>query len=107
MVFIQLLAFGRVQDNRGKRKSARAARKEKERLSQENADLEAVEARRLVLLRNDEKHLWELPNGSMLALANGATVNGTTNGAIVELSKAGTPETEGSVTGTSDEDMIV
>ena len=116
MVFVQLFAFGRVRDNRVKMKSAKAANVEREQIRNEKLEkLEAVKSSKLKTQENGFASamdiLEEIPNGSVQHLPNGAT-----NGYPVPVSgldeqardvRDGTPETEGSMTETSEEEIIV
>jgi len=116
MVFVQILAFGRVQDNRVKRKSAKAARIERDRIRKEKLEkLEAARSSKLKMQENGyanaldmDELLEELPNGITQPLTNG-TANGRAvpvNGQSRDI-KDGTPETEGSITETSEEEMMI
>jgi len=118
MVVVQMLAFGRVQDNRSAKKIAKAAKlEEKERLRQERekvrqekkeeARLNAmVEAKELERIRLEKAFANGLSNGS----ANG-TVNGVTRpksfSITSEASRTETEDDNDSSTGSSEEEMIV
>lgn len=54
MVLVQVFAFGRVSDNRTARKSARAARIERERLRRENLEKRQLEKMHEVLQANGQ-----------------------------------------------------
>jgi hypothetical protein len=109
MVIVQLLAFGRVQDNRVQRKSAKAAKLEREKLRKE----------KLEKMEEDSKYL--VMNGNGHAVGMNGTANfpeGYMDGAAestpkpeieYETTKDNKDEStsEGSLTETSEEEMIV
>lgn len=115
MVIVQMLAFGRVQDNRSAKKIAKAAKlEEKERLRQEKERLrqERKEAARMQALA-EAKELERIRLDKVFA--NGSA-NGSTNGLTrpksfsitSEASRTETEDDDGSsTTGSSEEEMIV
>jgi hypothetical protein len=115
MVFVQVLAFGRVQDNRVKRKSAKAAKVERERARKEK--LQRMEVQRDMKNANGNGHAIELdamydileeyPNESAPTLANGVVK--ATNGQSMDhgAKKENTPETDTTEMETSEEEMIL
>lgn len=115
MVFVQILAFGRVQDNRVKKKSAKAARVERDRVRKEK--LEKLETDRLTTNANGKavdglcELLEEDPNGNAL-LRNGSVkaVNGKSREELYSDEKENTPENDASetdMTETSEEEMMI
>ena len=111
MVFIQVLAFGRVQDNRVQRKSAKAAKLEREKVRKEK--MQALEKERKLSEKtsNGNGHdcatcmdgVWELLEEDQ---AQTLKLNGGKN--HIRSAKASSiPETgsESSLTETSEEDL--
>lgn len=104
MVVVQILAFGRVQDNRVRKKGAKAAKSERERRRMEK--LGTLQAGGM----EDSTKMNGATNGAANGIANGngncktigtpAQSNGGA-GAITE------PETEASMTETSEEEMML
>jgi len=117
MVFVQILAFGRVQDNRVKKKSAKAARLEREKVRKEK--LENLEAERVMKKANANGYavgqdvhmsicdlLEEYPSAKVPALTNGSlkpSMNGDSKDKNSD--KENTPETD--LTETSEEEMMI
>ena len=101
MVVVQLVAFGRVSENRGQRKARKAARLEKDRLKK--VKFEKLENESPQIMYQTECHVkgWDgacdFPEDGALKLANR---NGYANGG----NKIET-ESEGSMTETSEEEM--
>jgi hypothetical protein len=107
MVGVQLLVFGRVQDNRVRRKSAKAAKLERERLRKEK-------------ITEDEKiHTLSNMNGPGVGVGGTCDVhldahtNGYRNGPVAPkplqdlLPSSPVTESEDSTLETSEEEMIV
>jgi len=109
MVIVQLLAFGRVQDNRVQRKSAKAAKLERENLRKEK--LEKTEEDKKYLVMNGNGHVVgmngtvDFPDGYM----DGAAESTPKAEIEYEATKENKDEStsEGSLTETSEEEMIV
>lgn len=107
MVVLQMLAFGRVSDNRVAKKSAKAAKIEKERLRQEQKEEARMQALVDVKSTSPQSREDKASNG----LANGY-VNGHTKitKPLSEIDAASTEiesEDSSSTTGSSEEEMIV
>lgn len=109
MVLVQVLAFGRVQDNRSARKSAKAAKLEKsrkEKLEKGKAEREKVERMEVLAKLNEMmgEITGDLPNGTCKENGKGLTAGHHPNG--LDGSKTFT-ESEGSLTETSEEEMMI
>ena len=111
MVIIQVLAFGRVQDNREGRRMAKAAKAEREKARKEKLE----EERKLSLKKtNGHARGSESTRGFLVdkTQSNGGS-NGIANGksnmavSIDELKLETESEDGSSVTETSEEEMIV
>ena len=111
MVFVQVLAFGRVQDNRVQRKTAKAAKLERERVRKEKLQLLESERKLADKTTNGNGHdcatcmdgVWELLEEDQkhaLKMNGGKEPVGSTKSASI-------PETESdtSLTETSEEDL--
>lgn len=120
MVIVQMLAFGRVQDNRSAKKIAKAAKlEEKERLRQEKertrlerkeeARMKAIaEAKELEKVRLDKAFANGSSNGIANGAANGVTRRPKSFSITSEASRTETEDDDGSsTTGSSEEEMIV
>ncbi|KAF4632214.1 hypothetical protein G7Y89_g5917 [Cudoniella acicularis] len=77
MVIIQVLAFGRVSDNRVRRKSAKAAKIEREKIRREK--LEKLQAERMHIASQTNGHADALDGLRDLPQKNG-NINGAVNG---------------------------
>ena len=111
MVCVQIFAFGKVQDNRVRKKSAKAAKIEKEKLAflEEERRKQIPKLQRVELDGVCELHKEWDTNGS---IANGnGHANGSTksmNGKIKKNgSEKGEPDSEESLTETSEEEMFI
>lgn len=103
MVVVQLLAFGRVSDNRGHRKAKKAARLERERLKNEKlGKFEGEKQRPLCISPDYMDGACDTSEESPLA-----KINGHTNGTTDHPTKRVETEGEESMTETSEEEMIV
>ena len=108
MVVVQLVAFGKVSNNRGQRKAKKAARLEKERLKKEKS--EKIDNERLQIVSKTEGHAiglvgaCDFPEDGAVKLANGT---GHGNGIHPNSGKKIETEIEESMTETSEEEMRV
>jgi hypothetical protein len=115
MVIVQVLAFGKVSDNRTARKTAKLAKIEREKARRENSERGRVERLEIISkldkLSSEQEIPGDMPpiqtNGKPVYLANGNGVAKTTP----SLPLAGNvPESEGSTaetSETSEEEMII
>jgi len=111
MVFVQVLAFGRVQDNRVRRKSAKAAKIEREKVRKEKLQVLERERKMLEKTTNGNGHdcnacmdgVWELLEEDQ---AQAVKLNGGKQPARGNKVPS-IPETESdtSLTETSEEDL--
>jgi len=112
MVIVQLLAFGRVQDNRVRRSAKEAAKIERERIRKEKMEKKSEERARNILLNGSllcldgicdvpEEHIFD-----SIAKGSGATANGQPSERKHEM-ESDESTTEESMTETSEEEMIV
>lgn len=107
MVIVQVLAFGRVQDNRDAKKSAKAAKIEREKVRKEKKEEERLQA----LKANGRA----TPLDTAESLDKSILTNGHGNGAaksngdisMDDLKLETESEDNSSVTETSEEEMIV
>lgn len=112
MVVVQVLAFGRVQDNRVQRKDRRAAKAERERTRREADGV--VESRDVkpvgfdgALDSIDEGISFHVPmKGKVNGVANGATIPTETSKTAIQTDGL-VPESEASLTETSEEEMMI
>lgn len=81
MVFVQLFAFGRVSDNRVRRRASRAAKKERERQLKVAVE-EAQDAKRDAAAH--AAHLASLDGPSDAPITNGASKKPTTGHKVTE-----------------------
>jgi hypothetical protein len=103
MVVVQLLAFGRVSDNRGQRKAKRAARLERERLKNEKLGKCAGDKKKPICISPDFMDgACDIPENTPLR-----ETNGHANGTAGHPAKRNETEGEESTTETSEEEMIV
>jgi hypothetical protein len=103
MVVVQLLAFGRVSDNRGQRRAKKAARLERERLKNEKLGKCEGEKQRPIRISPDYMDgACDISEKTQLA-----ETNGHANGTADHPAKRIETEGEESMTETSEEEMIV
>jgi len=102
MVIVQLFAFGRVQDNRVRRKSAKAARLEREKLRKEKRGL----------IEDEKLYKAQQMNGHGLIIGGGrdekkgGRANEQTGTEANQDGKEDTLDNDASMTETSEDDMI-
>ncbi|KAH6723294.1 hypothetical protein BKA61DRAFT_565936 [Leptodontidium sp. MPI-SDFR-AT-0119] len=107
MVLVQVLAFGRVNDNRVRRKSAKAAKLERERIRKEKLE-KAIEDRKAASLKING-HVNGTLDGTCDVPAEQKLLNGVANGGMTkDLSdeRRKDSDSDETLTETSEEEMI-
>lgn len=108
MVLVQVLAFGRVSDNRVQRKSAKAAKLERERIRKEKLE-KAVELRKSAIPQING-HVNGTLDGTCDVPAEQKLSNGVANGGTKNQFSTDEPrkdsDSDETMTETSEEEMI-
>ncbi|KAL2070597.1 hypothetical protein VTL71DRAFT_13623 [Oculimacula yallundae] len=108
MVLVQVFAFGRVNDNRVLRKSAKAAKLEREKLRKEKLEKTVVDRKPAALKANG--HVNGTLDGTCDVPAEQKSVNGAANGGIKKQDSSDERRKESDsdeTTETSEEEMIL
>ncbi len=109
MVVVQILAFGRVNDNRVRRKSAKAAKLERERIRKEKLD--KIEEDRKTIASKVNRHVNGGLDGTCDPPTEQKLSNGAANGIISKEDQDADErkkesDSDESLTETSEEEMI-
>ncbi|KAH7354920.1 hypothetical protein BKA65DRAFT_231006 [Rhexocercosporidium sp. MPI-PUGE-AT-0058] len=109
MVLVQVLAFGRVSDNRVRRKSAKAAKLERERIRKEKLE-KTVEERKIAALKING-HVNGTLDGTCDVPAEQKLSNGVANGGPTKEDSSNerrkdSSDSDETLTETSEEEMI-
>ena len=108
MVLVQVLAFGRVNDNRVRRKSAKAAKLERERIRKEKLE-KMVEERKIAALSGNG-HVNGILGGTCDVPAERKLSNGVANGGLMNGDSSDDrrkdSDSDETLTETSEEEMI-
>ncbi|KAG4433564.1 hypothetical protein IFR05_010960 [Cadophora sp. M221] len=108
MVLVQVLAFGRVNDNRVRRKSAKAAKLERDRIRKEKLE-KVIEDRKAAAMKVNG-HMNGTLGGTLDVLAEQKLSNGVANGGMTKIyssdERRKDSDSDETLTETSEEEMI-